>query len=384
MFEDNTYHKLFYKVGLKDNSVKSDFTKVLIAFAVLWIPLAVITLFNNSFWTGNITTSFITDFDVQARLFLSLPILILADRTVTLKLSLILKQFINSGIVGKELHKTFEDIVQRRMLFLRSGWTDLVVLALCYLQLYLVFHYESTSTSILSWQVVSMGFEPSLNLAGIWATFISGPFVLFLFYRWLLRIIVWGLILYKISRLNLTLFPVHPDLMGGLGFIGYAIRYFSPIALAMSATVAGNMADFMLDEGLHLVDLRFFFIVYFFFITLLFTLPLISFSMQLIDAREESIFKNYDYTNGIYRELRKKISKGYDQVKPEDLKLPDFSAAADLSAVVDNALKMKTIPFTFKDIVPLWIMAAIPFIGVVLIEIPFNQILKQAITLLAS
>lgn len=224
--------------------------------------------------------------------------------------------------------------------------------------------------------------ETSLNLAGKWFILISGPFLLFLFYRWLFRIIVWGIMMYNISRLKLTLFPMHPDLAGSLGFLGYSIRYFSPVALAISATVAGTMADFMLAEGLHLVDVRFSALGYFILMTLLFTLPLFVFSNKLIDAREKSVYENYDYTNGIYRELRKEISKGHNQVTHEDLKLPDFSAAADLSAVIENALKMKFIPFTIKDLIPLWVMMAIPFLGVILIEIPVTQILQSVVSLL--
>lgn len=188
--------------------------------------------------------------------------------------------------------------------------------------------------------------------------------------------------LYKISRLKITLYPVHPDLCGGLGFLGYSLRFFSPVALAISSTVAGNMADFMLQEGLRLVDLRFIGLTYFLFISLLFTFPLLFFIGQLINAREKSVFENDDYTNGIYRELRAKMTKGFDKVNEDDLKLVDFSAAADLSAVINNALNMKFIPFTLKDMIPLWTMTIIPFIGVVLIQMPVTEILTQLVSVL--
>lgn len=382
MFDDDSYIKLLSKAGVKGSATKKDIYGVLIALAIFWLPLAIITLINRTFWTGDITTSFITDFDVQARLLISMPVFILSDRLVRSRLATIMAQFTNAGIIGKEIEGEFQNIIQSKTRFLRSKWTDLGVLLVCYLQLVLVLYYESTNTSVLSWQIVESGGEISLNLAGKWFILLSGPFVLFFALRWLLRVIVWGAMLYKISRLKITLFPVHPDLCGGLGFLGYTLRFFSPVALAISATVAGNMADFMLQEGLRLVDLRFIGLAYFLFISLLFTLPLLFFIGQLINAREKSVFENDDYTNGIYRELRAQMSKGFEKVNKDDLKLVDFSAAADLSAVINNALNMKFIPFTLKDMIPLWTMTIIPFFGVVLIQIPVSEIVAQLFSIL--
>jgi len=56
----------------------------------------------------------------------------------------------------------------------------------------------------------------------------------------------------------------------------------------------------------------------------------------------------------MYRELRKKIAKGYEKVTDEDLSSPYFSTVADMNAVVGDALKIKFLPFTIKDLVPLF------------------------------
>lgn len=382
MFEDNTYNNLLYKAGLKGSGTKYDYGRVLIALAIFWLPLPIFTLIHGTFWTGNINTSFISDFDIQARLLISVPIFILSDRLVRSRLALILGQFVNSGIIRKDTKETFDNIVQGSIRFLKSKWTNIGILVVCYFQITLVFYYEYTSTSLMTWQIMETSEGPMISIAGFWATFISGPFVLFLFYRWFIRIIVWGIIMFRISRLDLHLYPVHPDLMGGLGFLGYGIRYFSIIALAISASVAANMVDFMLVEGIHLIDLRFLALAYFIFITAIFALPLFSFVDKLTDAREKSIFENNDYINGIFRELKIQMSKEFDEVNSEDLKLLDFSAAGDLSAVVNNALKMKFLPFTLKDLIALWVATAIPFTAVILLEIPFSKIFKELVSLL--
>lgn len=379
-FQDHAYNRMIAKAGISGKSMKAQLIRAVIPMAVCWIPMAVFTALKGTFLTGDITTSFITSLDTQARFLVSMPIFIIAEKLVTPKLELILNQFMNSGIVSREDHKEFLHIIQKRTSFLKSHWTDLAVFIICYIQVLIVLSYESTSTSLLSWQMNMVDGEHNLNFAGIWNTIIAGPFLLFLFYRWLLRIFVWGGILYRISNLNINLFAIHPDLCGGLGFLGYSIRYFSPVAFAISATVAGNIAAFMLIEGMHLAELKYAIAGYFLIITLLFTLPLASFITKLIDAREKSIFENNDFANGMFREFKKQISKGFHEVNLEDLGKPYYSSLADLNAVIENALKMKFIPFTLKDMVPVWVMAAIPFLGVVIIEIPVAELFKTIIS----
>lgn len=106
-FEDRKYKNIMHWFGLK-----SQFTRVLVLFAICWLPLAVMTLINGTFWTGEITTSFITNFDTQIRFLVSMPIFILAEKLISSRLRIILNQFINSGIVAKEEKLEFESIFQ--------------------------------------------------------------------------------------------------------------------------------------------------------------------------------------------------------------------------------------------------------------------------------
>lgn len=380
-FEDQALNKVLKKIRISGSGKYEQWWRILLPFIICWLPLAIITLIQGSFWTGNMDTSFITNFDTQARFLVTMPILIIAERLVSARLAQIIYQFKNSGIIRKEDYSAFDENIIRKLRFLNSRWTYFAIFILCYAQVIAVFMYESEFTSVLSWQVVDHGGDVSLNLAGKWSAIISRPFLLFLFYRWFLRIVIWGMILYKISRLNLNLFAVHPDLAGGIGFLGYSIRYFSPIAFAISATVVGNMADFMLIEGLQLVDLKLQMAGYLIFITLLFTLPLLSFTSKLINAREQSVYENNDFANGIYRELRSKLLKGYDNVNAEDLSSPDYSAASDLSGIVNNALSMKFLPFSLRDMIPLWAMTALPFLCIVLLEIPFSELFSKVFSI---
>jgi hypothetical protein len=380
--DDYAYNKLLTKIGITGSGSKATLLKVLIPLSVCWLPLAVITIFSRTFWTGDSSTSFISNFDTQVRLLISMPVLILAERRIITRLGLILDQFVNSGIIRTEDRSTFREIIGRKTRFLNSIWTDLAILAFSYSHTLLMGFVEDPAGGIITWTTLSHGGETGLSLAGWWSLIVSRPLVLFLFYRWIMRIFVWALLLRKISKLNLNIYTVHPDLSGGLGFLGYSIRYFAPVALAISAAVAGRMIDAILIGGAHVSELRIYALLYFVVITLLFAFPLVSFTPVLINARDNDMFENNDFANGLFRELRKKTSKDYDKVSAEDLTLPDYSATTDLSSVINNTLKMRFVPFGLRDLIPLWLMTALPFIFVVLVEVPFFELVKKMLNLL--
>jgi hypothetical protein len=380
-FNEHSYTKLLNKAGLKTDGAGGQLKSILVALIICWLPLAIITLIQQNFWTGNFANSFITSFDIQARLLITVPILIFSERVVNSKLGKLLAQFVSSGIVRTEDTERFYQIIGNHEKFMKSRWVDFALFILCYMQVFLILFYTAENTHMLEWGL-NKGHE-SLNFAGLWSTLISKPFVLYLVYSWMLRIVGWGVILYKITRLNLNLFPPHPDLVGGLGFLPYSIRYFSPVAFAFSAIVAGNMADFVLIEGSHVLDFKFIALAYLIFITAMFIIPLLFFVEKLTAAREKSIFENNDYANGIFRELQSKVAlKGFNQVNAEDMDSTEFSTVCDMSGVFGNVLNMQTFPFTLKDLLPLWMMAVAPFIFVVFIEFPILEVLKTVLSML--
>jgi len=57
------------------------------------------------------------------------------------------------------------------------------------------------------------------------------------------RIFLWFRFLSAVSKLNLQLFPTHPDQAGGLGFIGEAQRFFGILFFAYSCGITGVVAD---------------------------------------------------------------------------------------------------------------------------------------------
>jgi hypothetical protein len=100
----------------------------------------------------------------------------------------------------------------------------------------------------MAWQRPVSGHP--LSLAGWWHVVVSVPWLLVLFFGWLWRILVWGRFLWLMSRLDLQLIAAHPDLAGGLMFVGTSIRVYATLSFALATVVAGGVANRVIHQGL--------------------------------------------------------------------------------------------------------------------------------------
>jgi hypothetical protein len=381
-FGDKNFDRLFRKIGLKLSDKKELKVKVLIAVGVCWVPLVILSLIHGNFWTGSLEGSFITSVEAQTRFLISLPILILAEPLISKRLIKTLVQFLDSGLIAKGQVKAFKSIVEKKANFLQNPWTDIFLLLICYIQVGSILFFEAQYTSVAAWQFGESNGEAFLNIVGKWAVIVSRPITLFLIYRWIVRVLVWGRILAGIAKLKLYLSPFHADKAGGLGFLAFSISYFSPICFAISVTIAGNIADLMLVDGMKLMEFRLILLGYMIFVIGFFTYPLFVFSKILLDFKEKSIFELYDGIQHVYNKVDLKTLRTHnpDAGNAEDIAY--VTSFADFNAVLENVMNMRLLPFQIRDLFPLMVLTLVPFLFVILIEIPVSEIISRLINTL--
>ncbi|SMD44773.1 hypothetical protein SAMN00777080_3407 [Aquiflexum balticum DSM 16537] len=381
-FGKSNFDRILRKIGLKLSEKKELKVKVLIAVGLCWLPLVILSLIHGNFWTGSIEGSFITSAEAQTRFLISLPILILAEPLVGGRLIKTLVQFLDSGLIPKNQVEEFKSIVKKKTNFLQNPWTDIFLLVICYIQVGSILFFEAQYTSVAAWQFGESNGEAFLNIVGKWAVIVSRPITLFLIYRWILRVLVWGRILAGIAKLNLYLSPFHADKAGGLGFLAFSISYFSPVCFAISVSIAGNMADLMLVDGMKLIEFRLILLGYLLFIAGFFTYPLFVFSKILLDFKEKCIFELYDGIQHVYNKVDLKTLHNRN---PEGENAEDISyvaSFADFNAVLENVMNMRLLPFQIRDLLPLMVLTLVPFLFVILIEIPVSEIISRLINTL--
>lgn len=381
-FGDHQFEKLLDRLHLRYSERKFLIVKVALAFFVCWLPLAVLSLVYGNFWTGHFHDSFITSLEAQTRFLVSLPILILIEPMINFRLKKTLLQFHDGGLIPEHLIEEYWNLVKRKIGFLQNSLTYFGIVVICYIQVAAIFYFEVNYTSLSSWQLEEVNGEIGLNTVGKWAVFVSRPLTLFFIYRWILRVFVWGRILARISNLDLRLSPFHADRVGGLGFLAFSVSYFAPFTFAVSVALAGNVADLMLVDGMKLVDFRLPLLAYVILISLFFTYPLFVFSRKLVSLKERSIFSMYDQIKFVYQKAELPPSLGAESKPMEDEKIAYIASLSDFNAMMDNVLNLRAVPFQVRDLFPLWALTLVPFIFVIMIEIPLSEILSRVVSTL--
>ena len=95
-----------------------------------------------------------------------------------------------------------------------------------------------------------------LTPAGYWQMLVSAPIFQFILLRWYFRFFLWFWFLFRVSRLNLHLIPIHTDRTGGLGFLGASPMAFAPVLIAQGAVLAGLIASRIFYGGQALTDFK--------------------------------------------------------------------------------------------------------------------------------
>jgi hypothetical protein len=117
-------------------------------------------------------------------------------------------------------------------------------------------------------------------------------------------------------------------------------------------------------------------------VLILFSGPLLAFSVKLLRARRQGIFAYGALATGEGQQFER---KWLNRARPFDegvLEVPDFSATTDLYQVVSNVYDMGTIPLDLKDLIPLAIATLLPFVPVALMAVPLDTLLRQLANLL--
>src|SRR5580704_374040 len=197
------------KVGLPNV-----FRRIAALVAITWLPLLFLSLINGTAFGHTVRISLLYDLSTYTRLLLALPLFMLAEAVIDPAIRRAVEEFVDARIVPETQLPEFDKLLHhiRR---LRDSWIpELVLLALAFFPVFL-FQHEWTVGTVSSWHTEGRG----LTTGGWWYATISAQVFRFILYRWMFRYFIWGLLLWRTSRLDLRLMPTHPDRAAGLEFL---------------------------------------------------------------------------------------------------------------------------------------------------------------------
>jgi hypothetical protein len=210
-----------------------------------------------------------------------------------------------------------------------------------------------------------------------WYWMVCMPLFRFLLLRWLWRLVLWCVFLWRVSRLDLRLVPTHPDRAGGLGYLELVHAEFSPLVLAISAAQSASLA-----QGIALGRMTFDAIypsVAFVLLAdaVLFVGPLYVFSRKLWACKVKGLSDYGAFAERYVNEFDRKWL-GADSAPGEPLLgTADIQSLADLSNSVSIVRDMRLVPVSLSLLMYLAVAALLPLLPLALFKYPLADLLAK-------
>jgi hypothetical protein len=377
LFDGGPPLRLEKSLGLIKPNERRSLQRALFAVLIVWAPLVVLSAIESLVLQENKLASLIADLTVLSRYLIVAPLFILAEEGTIFRLGQIARHFIDAGVITAADRPRFDGIVAQARRLLDSVLVEALVVALAYLAMITLIRVFPDQ-DIPFWHKAGDGGR-GYSWAGWWHVLVSAPIALVLLVGWVWRILIWGLFLFRVSRLDLQLVPAHPDLAGGLQFVGLSLRAFLLLSFAISASAAGGVAQRVLYLGASFFSFKYVIAAVVALILLLFVGPVLVFGGKLVEARRRGIINYGGLAGAVGRELENKWLDYRKNVDERALDVQHFSATTDLYQVVSNVYQMKPFPIDTQDLIALVVVTLLPFLPALLLEIPLNEILSDLV-----
>src|SRR3954451_2559437 len=125
-----------YQLSLRSGMVQPPFgrlsARIGVIAALAWLPLVPLTILSGRFATG-VPVPFLYDFEVHARLLFALPLLVLAELMVYVRMRAITSQFLERHIVTEDVRPAFNNLISSAMRLRNSMAVEIGLLILVFL-----------------------------------------------------------------------------------------------------------------------------------------------------------------------------------------------------------------------------------------------------------
>lgn len=382
LFEGGPFYRLEERLALVQEGRRRSGRRVLFAVLLAWMPMLLLAAAQSLAIGPTRLESFLMDFEVNVRFLVVVPVFLLGEVFCRAQLITVVQQFLDAGLVKDKSRADFDTIVGDTVRVSRSGRTDTALLILAYLHSAGVLFVMLFEMQFPTWRAPMEGGHTVISLAGIWYFLVAFPLYSFLLWRWLLRIALWWRLLWMVSGLDLRFSPSHRDGVGGTAFLSNSVGAFGPFVFGCSAMVAAAVADFVVYEGDKPLQYQWEIVGFMGFLFIVIAGPLLLFMRSLYEAKEEAALR-YDAlaSRQIQRIEHTWLPEGAVPQNSES-SMMDFRSITHLGHSVTAVHKMSIIPLNKEDALKLVIIAFLPFIPVLALQVPIGEIFSVLLKIL--
>jgi hypothetical protein len=375
-------YQLLRRTHLSDDALALVHRRILAFLIVTWVPLLLLSLFEGRAWWGTVEVPFLLNAEVQARFLLAMPLLIVAELGVHLRMRKLVAHFFDRQLIAPADLPRMQAAIESALRLRNSLAGELVLIVLIYAVGVPMREYLAVDARTwASGSSARLGLV-DLSLAGWWHALVSVPVFQFLLVRWYFRVFIWARFLWQVSRIDLKLVPAHPDHVGGLGFLANVVYAFAPILFAHGVLLAGLIADRIFYDGAQLPQ----FIVEIAsgvgVLVFLVLFPLMVFAGQLANAKRQGLGEYGVLAQRYVREFDAKWLRGGADAAEPFVGSADIQSLADLSNSYQVIRGMRFVPFSKETIMQLAVITAAPITPLLLTMVSFEELLKRLLSTL--
>jgi hypothetical protein len=373
------YH-YFLRVGLVKPPLDRVAWRLIVISMFAWAPLLVLAALSGRL-VGGVKIPFLYDFEVHARFLAALPLLIGAEVIISRRIRVMMRQFVDRQIITPTLVPKFARITESAVRLRNSAGIELGLLVFVFTGG--IFWWRGIlAIQSDTWYATTTAAGNVLTPAGYWYQFVSMPIVQFIALRWYFRLLVWGRMLWHVSRLDLNLVPSHPDRCCGLGFLGEIAFALWPFLMAHSVLLSGFLADRIVYQGGRLPDYAAEIVAVALLLYILALGPTCVFTPRLLRRRREGLAAYgvlaCEYVIGFQR-------KWIEGHRPSDEPLvgsSDIQSLADLANSFEVVQHIHPFPFGRPAIVGVAIYVALPILPLSLTMFSLQELVTRLVKML--
>ncbi|MGB2904458.1 MAG: hypothetical protein WBJ68_14500 [Candidatus Dechloromonas phosphoritropha] len=370
-------YQLFRRVHLSGDALELVRRRVIAGVLLAWVPLLLLSALEGKLLGVTAAVPFLLDMEVHVRFLVALPLLIAAELVVHQRMRLVVKQFLERKVIPEGDRTRFDAAIAAAFRLRNSLLAEVLLIAFVYGLGVLVFWRLYTALNTTSWYMVPTNTGSSLSLAGIWYGYVSLPIFQFLMLRWYFRLFIWARFLWQVSRIDLSLAPLHPDRVGGLGFLSQTAYAFMPLAVAHGALLSAMIANRVLHLGAALTEFKVEIALVVIFMQCLVFAPLFLFAAQLAEAKRTGL---REYGTLAERYVREFDAKWLRSGAPPDEPLvgsADIQSLADLGNSFEVVRGMRLALFTKDAVLQLAAATLVPMVPLLLTMMSLEELLRK-------
>lgn len=369
--------RLLARVGISMDSKHASRVTMLLLVAVISLPPLLLSAWSGTAWGSAVDIPFLHDASALARLFVVIPLLVIASRAIGMQLGNAMQYLESSSLIPDSEMPEYEDAradLNRRA---NSLWVELLLLVVALLIPWIAvrwFPALEPQHDMSSWAFGSSD-GTVLSAAGWWFGMVSRPLVGFFLLLWAWRYFAWGLFLRRVGKLELAILPAHPDGIGGLNPVTRAHLSFVLIGFALNAALSGALADELLYAGFTIAqtgtEIAFFMVIS----ILALTAPLVVFVPGMLRAKNQGLVEYGWLAHDLTRAFDARWSAGGTGL----LDSADPSAMADFGADYDQVRSMNSFPIGLHQLTSIGVILFIPFAFLVFTQISLAELVRTMV-----